>query len=358
MKRKFHLLLACCLIVGMTGCGAKDNSAKTPDEGTYVMVNYNFVKKELFLEDLDQALDDLIPVMQEYLQKDPLQSQLSEIILKDGAFEMKYSFSTYKGSYEVVDNRLLFTYESVVFPEDYSDDASPMITVTPADTDGTYSELAKSFSTLNQTNTYFVRCQPQISGIDRYVDYGMCPVPILRREIRRTENEAVYLEKHGKFLCTETYGLTLESDYEHGKDFSITYNLHDMQMDDEYSLYYTYYLAEKSAEDYENYWNLHAPQMGFGESWKKDTTLQFSNGKWEWYNSEGDLINNGTYQESESYPGLIAMTIDEDSAKANFDEDNRSAENTYRAYTNSMPLFLYIAENGEIYYPSHIYVPN
>ena len=72
-----------------------------------------------------------------------------------------------------------------------------------------------------------------------------------------------------------------------------------------------------------------------------DCTINFSDGEWEWYNKNGELINNGTYSESDKYQGLISMSVTEDSEKP----DSIMIE--------LCPLLLYIY-NGEIYSPYYL----
>ncbi len=64
----------------------------------------------------------------------------------------------------------------------------------------------------------------------------------------------------------------------------------------------------------------------------------FDDGKWEWYNGKGDLVNNGTYQESKDYPGLIGMYVDEDS------------ERYIDSYSHVCPHLFYI-DGKDISYP-------
>ena len=69
-----------------------------------------------------------------------------------------------------------------------------------------------------------------------------------------------------------------------------------------------------------------------------DTRIEFSGGKWKWYNSAGELINDGIYKESEEYKGLIAMFVTEESANPNKD------------FILMSPEFLYLS-GGEVWLP-------
>ena len=72
------------------------------------------------------------------------------------------------------------------------------------------------------------------------------------------------------------------------------------------------------------------------------SAISFSDGKWEWKNSSGSLLNNGSYQESKKYPGLIAMYTDSSSKRK---ESEFSLDEGYAT------LMLYIADDGKVYYP-------
>ena len=73
-----------------------------------------------------------------------------------------------------------------------------------------------------------------------------------------------------------------------------------------------------------------------------DTKIEFSGGQWTWTNSEGELLNNGTYLEGSEHEGIIGMFIDDNSRK------NDSI------YKMLCPLLFYIDDDGTIWYPGFV----
>ena len=116
-----------------------------------------------------------------------------------------------------------------------------------------------------------------------------------------------------------------------GEDFTIAYNALDTFLEDEYSRYYT---SKNDALKNDLKTNIEK-QLGSTD----DTWIEFSGGKWKWYNSEGSLINDGIYKESEEYRGLIALFVTEESA------------NPDGTAVSMSPEFLYLDSDGKIWVP-------
>lgn len=80
-----------------------------------------------------------------------------------------------------------------------------------------------------------------------------------------------------------------------------------------------------------------------------DTIIEFENGTWNWYDKEHSLINNGEYQESSIYDGLIVMYITD--GKKPYPEH---LEEYYKKISKSAPcIYLYI-NDGKIYFSALI----
>ncbi len=136
----------------------------------------------------------------------------------------------------------------------------------------------------------------------------------------------------GDFLCTQTYAFNLAGNWKKGEDFTIEFNQLNSFYEDEYSWFQN--MSEERKEQVE-YWISH--DIGdFSGSY--DTTIYFSNDKWEWYNSENELINNGKYQESDKYPGLIAMYVNDESKNA----------------IDAPTVLVFFIFEGKVYYPAFV----
>ncbi|MBQ5319022.1 MAG: hypothetical protein J6K17_08005 [Oscillospiraceae bacterium] len=148
----------------------------------------------------------------------------------------------------------------------------------------------------------------------------------------------------GDFLCRNVSGTKLVDDYKQGKDFSISYNYVDTFEKDETSYVKPY--MENQEQQLDMLQSTLRNIMDIDGELRRDfdTTIEFEDGEWEWLNKEGVLLNNGEYQESEKYKGLIVMYITDDSE--NYLKREKSTVKSQR-------IFLYI-HDGEIYAPVFI----
>ena len=114
---------------------------------------------------------------------------------------------------------------------------------------------------------------------------------------------------------------SLEGDYKKGKDFKIE------------SSTYMINLSYKAVSS------------------KNETlTISFSEGSWELYDPDGELVSNGKYEESETVPGLLAVYITKDS------ELRIGDYKTMKERLYDRPYFIYITEDGEVTWPYMIRV--
>ena len=79
-------------------------------------------------------------------------------------------------------------------------------------------------------------------------------------------------------------------------------------------------------------------------------TISFSEGSWELYDPDGELVSNGKYEESETVPGLLAVYITKDS------ELRIGDYKTMKERLYDRPYFIYITEDGEVTWPYMIRV--
>jgi len=176
-------------------------------------------------------------------------------------------------------------------------------------------------------------------NLDRSIYYKLYPLYLDTYSIidnYPTEESEIQVKVKNDFLCVDTYGLSLNTTYTHKAAFSLNFNYKKAMEDCKYSRLYR--LDGTTDPDL-----IYTLQSIYGDSGEHyDTTIEFADGKWTWKNSSGNLINNGSYIESEKYPGLIEMDISEQSA-------------TYQLCNRSVTYF-YIADDGRIYYPYYIKV--
>ena len=195
----------------------------------------------------------------------------------------------------------------------------------------------------NESGTYCNFVAPYMYRLfDKGVSYDVFPLFIQRGKSK----EVVYkLYPFEDLICVPTYGIELISDFSSGEDFTVKFNMLDSCIDDPYSMWniedwehMDIYSAsgeetKTTADDYKRLIRLLIGNL-------EDTTIEFSNGKWTWTNSEGELVNNGYYLESSKHEGLIGMFIDEKSKR-------------YSKFVDMAYLF-YIDSTGKIWYPNWV----
>lgn len=241
--------------------------------------------------------------------------------------------SYYDGTFSVKNGTVNFSYENYIEP--YNDTKINIgdDTEESRKTGAAINDMKK----LNKTGAYCKLSVPPMNVSDKWTDFGVLPFIRYTRGSEMNMECSNTLKTVDDFLCTDTYGIKLKGSYKKGKDFKLEHNLIDTLTKDEQSPY--------RYEDDPEEWLEHTTERAIANYHYCDdlkSTIEFSDGEWEWYNADNDLINNGKYDESKKYPGLIMMYIDDDSEKCP----------DFAKYM--FPLWFYIDNDGEIYYPAYI----
>ncbi len=236
----------------------------------------------------------------------------------------------YDGTFSIKNGTIKFSYENYIAPgNDYKvniNDKAEKVSIAAA-----IDQMEK----LNKTGSYCKYAAPTMNAYDKWNDFTILPFIRYTQGTKMDIDRPNTLKTVDKFLCTDTYGVELDGKYKKGKSFILKHDLEDTLAKDEQScVTRDDELPERLLERAEM--NYHCDDI--------ESTIKFSDGKWEWYNDEDALLNNGKYEESKNYPGLIKMYVDEESEKC-----PDYAKNTY-------PLWFYITDDGEIYYPAFVKV--
>ena len=203
--------------------------------------------------------------------------------------------------------------------------------------------LYEKMKILNETGTYWNHVAPRLVLSEKAYDFSVFPFFVANVSgTSKRKDSAFMLYPVDDFICVPTYGFELMNKYSHGNDFTVKFNMLHTFLDDPYSLW--------NLDDWENEKRIGSETTAdhYREIITKligntdDTTIEFSDGKWTWINSDGELINNGYYQESDKYNGIIGMYIDDNSKKHE------------GPYKSAQPLLFYIADDGTIWYPNWV----
>lgn len=330
------------LLISTAACGDKDDKKeKSSSSGGNVGKEYCPVipvtgKKMT----VDQNVDEYLEKSKTFYTED-FKHRIFK--LDDGSFDildlrqpnLERSFA---GNYKIEDGKILFDYKTATVKNKGEKTVYDIDDEDNNDSDGVKKALLQSMKEFNETGTFFNTVGSPLQYSDIVNDYTVMPLVIQNfRGNTRPKGVPVFLHIVDDFLCVPTYGFDLNGDYSCGNDFTVTYNPLAAYLDDEYSVYYTNDYENTGAGGRtmaENLEEIITQQAGNTE----DISIEFSDGNWEMYNSEGEFLNNGVYSESEDYEGMIAMFVTEDSAK------------TFSHYQALCPLFFYI-NDGEIWYP-------
>lgn len=192
---------------------------------------------------------------------------------------------------------------------------------------------------LNEYGSYCKYAVPAMNMSDKFTDFAILPFIRYTSGTRMDIDRPNTLKTVDKFLCTDTYGIELNGNYKKGKSFTLKHDIEETMKKDEQSEY-------QYSSDPDEWFDRKAKTATANYHYCDDfnSTIEFSDGEWEWYNADDELLNNGKYEESKDYPGLIKMYIDEDSEK--------HPDHALVLY----PLWFYIADDGEIYYPAFVKV--
>lgn len=333
------LALTTLVLIGtsfISGCnnsasGNKDKNVTKTAEEYVVLDNYYLLISDDYKTDFDSAIKKINPTSTSKLN----------VVLDDSKFEIfdnQTSFLKYSGTIKN-DEELKFEYQDFFMlngkgevdfnvnieenSDNYNESSSKKLR---------YDEMKK----LNETGSFLQTMFPRI--YKSKVALNVIPYCITRDIISTNAAQSPYptiLKHNGDFLCTDVFGMKLNSKYEYGADFIIEFDVLSPYINDKYS-------SVNMSEDEEllekTKTNLKSSITDGSDDF--NTTIKFSDGEWGWYNSSGNLVNNGKYQESKQHKGLIAMYVTKESKRY------------HSSY--SIPLILYIDKKGDIYYPAFI----
>ncbi len=370
MKKVISAVLVGAVCTGVfTACGdkkddKKSNGLSSKGDSEYVSIMPLDGKKQPFSESIDEGIKYSKNCAEEYEKENDDEYTPHLIKFSDGEFIMPNSIgsnalvSYYDGNFSVKDGKIKLSYENFInlkydFKINVNGEAEDGKSLGIYENIEDLSEQEKkkleenmihsvtaSMKKLNETGSYIKFVVPAMNSNDKFTDFSIFP-------FIRYVNSAGYfnydypntLYAVDDFLCTDTYGIELDGKYKKGKSFTLKHDLEDAIENDEQS----HLLGYENEDDAEELIDkaIERAEQAYGCD-DLETTIEFSDGEWEWFNADGGLINNGKYDESKDYPGLIMMTLDEDSKNCP----------DYALYT--FPLWFYIADDGEIYYPGYV----
>ncbi len=376
MKKVISAVLVGAMCAGaFTACGDKKDDKKssglsTKGDSKYVSIVPLDGRTAPFNESIDMGIKYSKNCAEEYEKENgekynPYLIKFSddEFIIphSDSPYNMATEWVYYDGTFSIKNGKIKFSYENYINSDDDSkininDDSyvdEDIINGTSKKLDGLSSDEKKELKKteqkkiniknqiklmekMNETGAYSNVVIPPMNYNDRFTEFSILPYIRYARGFRGVNfdypNTLITVDD---FLCADTYGIELDGKYKTGKYFTLTCDLEDTMKNDE-QLSYHWESDEEIIDKMLRYAK---------EDYDCDdveTTIEFSDGEWEWFNADGGLINNGRYDESKDYPGLIMMYLDEDSKNCLDD-----ALYTY-------PLWFYIADDGKIYYPGYV----
>ncbi len=375
MKKVVSAILAGTMCVGaFTACSNKKDDKKssglsTKGDGKYASIMPLDGKKQPFSESIDEGIKYSKNCAEEY-EKDNddeynphlIKFSGNEFLMPDGYYEHEnvHAWDYYDGTFSVKDGKIKFSYENHI---DYDKSKTNINCKSILDMDvikGTSEKLeglsaeekkeikkqemekmnilftVEFMQKLNESGSFLKIVVPGMNCSDKWSDFSVLPfIRFVSPSVRIDYDYPNTLYAVDDFLCTDTYGIELDGKYKRGKAFTLKHDLEDTMENDEQS----YYKGRDNAEELIDKAIERAKHNYDCDD--LETTIEFSDGEWEWFNADGGLINNGRYDESKDYPGLIMMSLDEDSKNC-------------PDYAITSPLWFYITDDGEIYYPGYV----
>ncbi|MBP3309581.1 MAG: hypothetical protein J6L05_02065 [Ruminococcus sp.] len=372
MKKFLSAVLAGIMCtVSFTACGdkaddeKKDGGLSTKVDGEYVSIRPFNGKKEAFENGIDEGIKYSIVLVEDHEKDNNGEYNPYAIKFSDGEFLMPIDdlgngWMYYDGTFSVKNGKIKFSYENRIFSgngskiniKDEVEYDADIARGTSEKLEGLSKEEKKELieqelqklhiqsaveimQKLNETGSYVNIVAPAMNFNDKFNSFSIFPyiryVPLPKTNYDYP-NMLYIIED---FLCGDTYGIELDGKYEKGKDFILKHDIEDVIRNDEQSSFFGLEDTDKSLQR-----NIEIARAQY-DCDDVETTIEFSDGEWEWFNADGGLINNGKYDESKEYPGLIMMCLDEDSKNC-------------PEYAIDTPLWLYIADDGEIYYPGYV----
>lgn len=375
MKKVISAVLAGAVCTGVfTACGDKNegksgggSSAKC--NGEYVSIMPFDANREVFEDGIDEAIVYCKELAEEYEEKSDSEYNPHLFKFSDGEFLIPIWDNDvpryYDGTFSVKNRKIKFSYENYLnsyldFKVNINDEVEidyEILRRTSEKLEGLSSEEKKELikeeqdkqviqnyvelmESLNETGSYYKFVAPAMNASDKFTDFSILPfVRYVYYNGQINYNYPNTLYAVDDFLCTDAYGIELDGKYKKGKSFTLKHDLEDTIENDEQSRLLDYEDEDDAEENIEK--AIERAEQAYGCD-DVETTIEFSDGEWEWFNADGGLINNGRYDESKDYPGLIMMYLDEDS------------KNCPDFAMRTFPLWFYIADDGEIYYPGYV----
>ena len=374
MKKVISAVLAGAMCVGaFSACSNKKDDKKSGGlskkvDGEYVSILSLYGRREVFEDGIDEGIKYSMNLAEEY-EKDN-DSEYNPHLFKFSGDEFLIPIWNakgvldlyYDGTFSVNNRKIKFSYENYSNPildfkvniNDKTEADYDIVNGTSEKLEGLSKEEKKALrqeekekmtiqsnvetmQKLNETGSYYWGVFPCMNLItDKFNDFAIFPfIRFVSPSVRINYDYPNTLYAVDDFLCTDAYGIELDGKYKKGKSFTLKHDFEDTLENDEQSYY-------KGRDDEEELIDKAIEHV----EWAYDcddlkTTIEFSDGEWEWFNADGGLINNGRYDESKAYPGLIMMYVDEDSKNC-------------PDYAITSPMWFYIADDGEIYYPGYV----
>lgn len=307
--------------------GSTSEEAQTSVIGEYVSLSHYKSSDTVpaFYKNIDEGI-------QMFRDESPMLSLTAsefEIDMLDG------SGGKYKGTYSLEKSGIKFNYQDRISSKN-------VININDPTDNFAVKAAVEKMTEMNMTGSYYEPCMPAMYlydkswiGLPEFFQYKTSSYKL-------GSHQSMILKPIDQFLCVDTYGFKLNGSYSQYSYFSIDYNFMDTMLDDSNSDYYSW-SSDKREEYLETIKKYKCEYLGIDNE-NYNTTIYFKDGKWTWYNSENELINNGVYQESSQYPGMIEMCYS--------GESKHYINEGYRDYF--MPLLFYIADDNSIYYPALI----
>ncbi len=369
MKKIISAALAGLISVGaLTACGDQDSekdgkkSGGKLSDGRYACIyGIDGAFRRLALDDLDDAIEHGLDNAEDFYYIDIDGKSFEANVINNANQTFKYS-----GDYSIQSGKIDFEYketrtytdgeqdgDAISVDDDIPEYDAAIMAGTSPKLEGLSTDEIKqlkkeerakviqafhieSMNNLNETGSFCKLIMPSANLSDKLKAYNVIPFVRWHMGLDLGKTETMTLKAVDDLICTDTYGIKLDGKYKPGKDFTLEYNMIDTVKNDEISPFN----VEETGygeEEMERLTESLSGQINSDDDY--NTTFEFSDGEWSWYNAYDELINNGKYVESSDYPGLILMYIDEDS-------DN------YSEVAAVCPQTLYFADDGNVYYPA------
>ncbi|MBP3380004.1 MAG: hypothetical protein J6K77_03990 [Ruminococcus sp.] len=299
-------------------------------EGIYFTLDANFDFYKDYTDDFDGAIKDHADENAGYYSID-FDGDNATIFYQNSRV---YEYNTYLAGYEIDEKTGKFNFEYRSMERRHNDDIWSVAMGDEAE-DLREEALLSMLENLNATGGMPVYSLSWTSKVDKIVDFAIIPKSTRSGAINfeAREEAPANLYNMGDVLCTDIYGFEFDGKYVSGENFTLNFDQYKALEDGPMIIDHLEYVERAITSNYYSDYT--------------DSTIEFEDGKWMWYNHEGNLINNGEYKESEEYNGLIAMYLTD----ASYGVERKLFE--IERCINK-PIFLYFADDGEVYYPAFV----